>query len=100
MKNGLYRAEVYSSFLESKTAGTTNMPEAYECAMITNKSGMFFAKLHPVKIAATPRRGCVYCNEMRVKEVVPYNAEGRMHMRPVKYCFNCGKYLKTEEAAK
>jgi hypothetical protein len=98
MKSGLYRAEVEMSFPANPDPAAPSKPKENECAMITCAQGVFFAKIHPVKITATPDRGCVYCNEMQVTEVIPYNQEGRMHMRPVKYCFNCGRNLQKKEA--
>lgn len=97
MKNGLYRAEVVASFPANLDPTAPRKPEENECAMITDSEGVYFTKLHPVKVTATPARGCVYCNEMQVTEVIPYNAEGRMHMRLVKYCFNCGRALQKKE---
>jgi hypothetical protein len=100
MKSGLYRAEVLASFLANPGHAAPSHIEKNECAMITDDDGMFFAKLHPVKITATPARGCVYCNEMQVTEVIPYNAEGGMSCRPVYYCFNCGRPLLKKEGQK
>jgi hypothetical protein len=97
MKNGLYRVEVVASFPASPTADTETLPDADTCTLINDVRGMFFAKMHPVKITTVPARGCVYCNEMQVTEVIPYNAEGRMHMRLVRYCFNCGRNLQKKE---
>lgn len=56
MKSGLYRIEVQAHYQTSQTADRTNLPEPDSCAMITDKNGITFAKLHPVRIAAHPEK--------------------------------------------
>jgi hypothetical protein len=103
MKSGLYRAEVVVSLPVSPTADRTNMPEADECAFITDKDGLFFAKLHPVKVTAEPRtkknEGCYFCNDLNVRRVCPMVPDIIWKTVPAAYCFNCGKRLTTEEVA-
>ena len=109
MKSGLYSVELVASFPSNPDADKTNLPEDPGCAVITDNSGLFFTKLHPVKITAKPKEkkseGCYFCDNKAANVVQPWAAElpfsknepRALPLQPAKYCFYCGKRLKTEE---
>lgn len=114
MKDGLYRVEVLASIPANPDADTPNLNDwaelaaANDCAMITNKSGLFFAKLRPVKITAQPKKkeseGCYFCDNKRMAVVIPIDTEPpflvpHLHALPAqkaRYCFYCGRHLEKE----
>lgn len=93
MKNGLYRVEVDMSFPNLNTPGGPQNPGTDDCSMITNKNGLFFAKMHPVKITAKPKTECFACQKFKNMSVYPLSGEPVY----VKYCPNCGRNLEVTE---
>jgi hypothetical protein len=92
MKDTLYRIE---------TTMRLENPELRGSVMIMCNGGALFAELHPVKIKANVKEPCELCRQPPAKvgaleRVGPNMQIARMH-RP-RYCFNCGRWLPTEEA--
>lgn len=102
MKSGLYTVEVLAHLASSNTADRTNLPEPDDSAMIISNKGTTFVKLHRAKITTQHRDGCYFCNVKLANIVLPISPFD-LHNLPAqkaRYCFYCGKRLKTEEVAK
>ena len=97
MKSGLYRIEVQMNALNTPAADRTNLPEADSCAIITDNDGVTFAKLHPVRIVAKPKkkdpRPCNRCIGRKATKLTVMPEPGKIEVHEVNYCAQCGRRL-------